>query len=120
MKEDYVSFELAKKLKEKGFDWKTRCGYLPPMPFLHEAFNDTDWSAKNGYAAPVISQVLKWLRETKNIEVVASFSYRSKEWGYQVGDMALSEDSILAYDYSFPTYEQAIIEGIKYAIDNLL
>lgn len=72
------------------------------------------------YTAPTISQVLKWFREEKKVEIVASFDYEDKTWGYQVGDMTLTEDSILAYRWNFPTYEQAALAGIEYVLDNLI
>lgn len=34
--------------------------------------------------------------------------------------MNLWHDSILAYDYSYPTYEKAAIAGIEYVLDNLI
>lgn len=142
MKEDFVSFELALKLKEKGFDKFCENGYFLKSGIEYSIPNDDRvlvssigerifnteccWFGEEiEYGidiiyAPIIFQVLKWLREEKNIEVVASFSYRNKVWGYQVGDMTLVEDSILSYDYSFPTYEQAALAGIEYVINNLI
>lgn len=125
---NFVNFETAKKLKEKGFPqhWSDQ-HYILENEYEDDFFEvgakypvEVIYDYIPTIAAPTISQVLKWLRETKNIEVVASFSYRNKVWGYQVGDMTLLEDSILSYDYNFPTYEQAAIAGIEYALDNLI
>lgn len=58
-----VSFDLAKKLKEKGFD-KYCCRAYSEIG----CFNDTDtykYSEEFYCYAPQISQVLKWLREEK-------------------------------------------------------
>ena len=79
--------------------------------------NDFD---KHACIAPTISQVLKWLREEKKIEVIPSFDYVERTWGYQVGDMTLREYVILAYLWGFKTYEAAAIAGIEYIIDNLM
>lgn len=70
-------------------------------------------------SCPTIHQAAKWFRKEKNIEVVSSFSYGRKVWGYQIGNMNLSEDSILAYDYSYPTYEKALEAGIGRALEIL-
>ena len=129
---DFVTFDIAKKLKERGFklacighyegdrfEYNTYDGYGINISYIARSYNDDDRFVE--YTdVPVICQVLKWLREKKNIEVVASFSYSNRVWGYQVGDMTLSEDSILAYDYSFPTYEEAALAGIEYVINNLI
>ena len=125
MTEDFVTYDLAVKLKEKGFN-------EPCYGYYHlnggddsfelcgnDSFDFLNSLNRFRIAAPFISHVLKWLREM-NIEVVASFSYRDRVWGYQVGDMTLSEDSILSYDYSFPTYEQAALAGIEYILNNLI
>lgn len=134
---DFVYFELAKKLKEKGFICQhpiamyneigdfciltTSADYMTsPSGYKCRCYYDYDDFDEHDFIAPTIAQVLKWLREEKKIEVVASFSYRNRVWGYQVGDMTLSEDSILAYDYSFPTYEKATIVGIEYVLNNLI
>lgn len=139
---EIVSFEIAKKLKGKGFPQDTEyCMKWYPTEYYKnscigeyfegelqevEDFGDRIQAIhiveneKKGVIAPTISQVLKWLREEKNIEVVASFSYSNKVWGYQVGDMTLSEDSILFHDYSFPTYELAALAGIEYVLNNLI
>ena len=129
---DFVTFDIAKKVKERGFklacighyegdrfEYNTYDGYGINISYIARSYNDDDRFVE--YTdVPVICQVLKWLREEKNIEVVASFSYRNKVWGYQVGDMTLLEDSILSYDYSFPTYEEAALAGIEYVINNLI
>lgn len=125
---DFVSFELAKKLKEKGFPqhWSDQ-HYVLENEYEDDFFEvgakypvEVIYDYIPTIAAPTIAQVLKWLREKKNIEVVASFSYGNKVWGYQVGDMTLFEDSILSYDYSFPTYEEAALAGIEYVLNNLI
>lgn len=73
MNEDFVTYELAVKLKEKGFD-------EPCYGYYHcnggndsfELCGDRDFlNSKNQYrvAAPTIPQVLKWLREEKKIVI---------------------------------------------------
>ena len=117
---DFIPYELAKILEAKGFDNDFNYGYNDKGDICVPVYNIDEDQLMTMTPCPEIHEVLKWLREKKNIEVVASFSYRDRVWGFQVGDMTLSEDSILAYDYSFPTYEQATIEGIKYVVDNLI
>jgi hypothetical protein len=76
MNEDFVTYELAVKLKEKGFN-------EPCYGYYHcnggnDSFEvcgngDCDFlNSKNKHriAAPTIPQVLKWLREEKKIYIV--------------------------------------------------
>ena len=84
--EDFVSFKLAQKLKEKGF--REKCfGYYGwcedvfyynviqnPVPSRQLTFKDFEecqntYRENYKYDAPTISQVLKWLREEKGIYV---------------------------------------------------
>ena len=126
--EDFVSFDLAKKLKEKGFRKKCYAYYRPHdttlshnhNPYRGGIFEDCVYSFNSlgegvinsdFIDAPTISQVLKWLREEKNVEVIPSFDYEERIWGYQVGDMNLRVDVILAYLWDFKTYESAALTG---------
>ena len=71
--EDYVSFEVAKLLKEKGFDWDCITYYVDYEPndvkysMLFE--NNTTWE-KRCCSAPTHQMAMKWLREEKNIFIV--------------------------------------------------
>ena len=84
MNEDFVSFELAKKLKEKGFREKCLCRYKNYSKTLH--INEVEpkiarkinysefFKCYNSYVdsdidAPAISQVLNWLRKEKKIYI---------------------------------------------------
>ena len=60
--EDYVSFEVAKLLKEKGFDWncESRRFYLEPY---------YDQESPDGVYAPTLQMAMKWLREIHNLSV---------------------------------------------------
>ena len=78
MNEDFVPFELAVKLKEKGYPQRTfgeydmqgAC-YVKNGSFYE---NGCITEAARAYTAPTISQVLKWLREEKKIYIVIAVS----------------------------------------------
>lgn len=72
--EDFVPFDLSKKLKEKGFpqrpDYFNYSSYYDwdGLRKIHSLTNASVWfdpniSRNNIYFAPIISQVLKWLRK---------------------------------------------------------
>ena len=129
--EDYVSFEMAKLLKEKGFNEKTyRCYNLCTEE--HE-LSDTDdialnnWELDNdGVAAPTLQMAMKWLREKCYCHIVIDYTFKA--------DANLSEEYV-SYCYSvenaktyvqctynewYSTYEEACDAAIKYCLENLI
>ena len=78
--EDFVPFEIAKKLKEKGFTCKypfamyNELGSYCPLTtssdyvtcesgYKYRCYYDYNDFDENDFIAPTISQVLKWLRK---------------------------------------------------------
>ena len=108
--EDFVPFEIAKKLKEKEFDWETSNVY--ERNAIACRYED--------YPKPTISQVLKWLREEKKIHIGFGYSPR-KKWRYVVMymDDRFYNRTTLAVD-GFLKIEQAALAGIEYVLDNLI
>ena len=121
---EIVPFEIAKKLKEKGFREKVNAYYGKHENIfnIHPALdmNDADYRA----SAPTISQVLKWLRKEKNIHIMIDL--------WPVGYSAHIYIEISEWNGSFDwkdfyndldcceTYELAALAGIKYVIDKLI
>lgn len=118
MNEDFVTFEIAKKLEEKGFDWDTS-----------EMFERNILACRyEDYRKPTISQVLKWLREEKKIFVEIALS--PEGYRYLIYTGVCCTDTTSAFYFSFDgfwnhennyiTYEQAALAGIEYVLDNLI
>ena len=128
--EDFVPFEIAKKLKEKGYpqrpDYFNYSSYYDwdGLRKIHSLSNASVWfdpniKRDNIYFAPTISQVLKWLREEKKIylELVIEVDaeYMCDIYKFDVKPI----ECIGSTDY-FKTYELAALAGIEYVIDNLI
>ena len=128
MNEDFVSYELAVRLKEKGFN-RPCCGYyhVGKGDDSFEACISSDFlNSLNEYrvGAPTISQVLKWLREEKLILIGLS---PMQEYG---GDEVIEWCSTVykadkqgglswKEEFYYQSYEQAALAGIEYVLDNL-
>ncbi len=83
---EFVTFDIAKKLKEKGFMKECLCYYIDKdlvynkespiannqLWFSHNKF-DNIWHRDN-VDAPTISQVLKWLREEKKHHIIIDYN----------------------------------------------
>lgn len=130
MNEDFVTYELAVKLKEKGFREECLCHYVgedlvynieSPITnnqlwFSHNKF-DNIWHRDN-YDAPTISQVLKWLREEKKIHIVIDFD-GGMNWYYQIALYGLTTYEKES-EHKYNSYEQSAVAGIEYILDNLI
>lgn len=130
MNEDFVTCQLADKLKEKGFN-------EPCYGYYHRDGGDDSFEVcgngdcdflnsknKHRIAAPTISQVLKWLREEKKLHTMIDIwkvdvNDTNYKWGYDI--VNLTTTKVVACDLQCAdTYEQAALAGIEYVLDNLI
>lgn len=127
MNEDFVSYELAVKLKEKGFD-------APCYGYYHcnggnDSFElcgngDYDFlNSKNKHriAAPTIPQVCKWLREEKKLHIEVMFiGPTPNRVKYYITNIGGDRSFMDVSDEHYETWEQATLAGIEYVLDNLI
>lgn len=135
--EDYVSFEVAKLLKEKGFD--EQCMYMyDSQHTLYSTFeqcrqitrNNSDWIHYVGklnivpIATPTHQMTLKWLREVHNIFIIIDYVVLSKsfyEYTYEIHNMRKKHSiAVSAFRDDYETYEEAVDSAIKYCLTNLI
>ena len=120
--EDYVSFEIAKLLKEKGFDEACYKRYVP----THKGYILTDDAGHSNfglsydnYSAPTLQMTMKWLREVHKISVeVCSSINTSQLW--MAGVWELTTKNHLWTTNPYTTYEEACEAAIKYCLENLI
>ena len=124
--EDYVSFKVAKLLKEKGFDENTLMVYSQNGNFMPDgAIEDT---YQVFYAAPTLQMTMKWLREEKKIgiDINTNFSLDGdNKWYYEYGfcifQLFGTFKTFAQCDYNgYKTYEEACEAGSKYYLENLI
>lgn len=125
--ECYVSIEVAKLLKEVGFDWECcYCYDSETKDFLDDnegKFNFNEGDDNDFYSAPTLDVVQRWLREIKCIHLyvrpilderkyVVTVVVDDLTWG-QVNDNTGTAKR-------FNTYEEAQESGIKKALEIIL
>ena len=129
MTEDYVSFETAKLLKERGFNWEVHRSYLVnDNVFIPGDINDVPLR-KDAIRIPTLQMAMKWLREVHRLHVAVipnSFDFEHQDvqdgWGCEVMHLSdLSYDSNYEFfEKKYSTYEEACDAAIKYCLENLV
>ena len=125
--EDYVSAEVARLLKEKGFNQPLLTFYVcVDNNYSNEvgvmAFtDDTIENNSDLYVlAPTLQMAMKWLRETHNLFVDIYYDYDFRE-GYKFSIHKLTKGTTLeTHNENYSTYEQACDKAIKYCLENLI
>ena len=129
--EDYVSFETAKLLREKGFNGlctayydcfttdNFHCGSEPTD------FNSIDTKIRDIVAAPTLQMAMKWLRKVHDIYIMIDKDFATEDgWHYVVvrkQDWTDNIDNGLTQQESNNyTYEFACEAAIKYCLENLV
>lgn len=129
---EFCSFELAKKLAEKGYpqnkkntlamyneegEWFSLASNLDDYEYAFEDFDDRDC------VCPTISQVLKWLREEKEIDIIlypiVLYNENNRVREYSIEIYALQLNKPVHLDY-FKEWEKGANAGIEYVLDNLI
>lgn len=105
--EDYISFEVAKLLKEKGFDYNG----FDYIDFEGEVIRQD---------RPTHQMAMKWLRG-KGIIIVIQPEYFNVEskcsaWGCDIW----VDDNYEKLQGDFPSYEEAVEAALKYVLENLI
>ena len=141
--EDFVTFDIAKKLKEKGFDCKypfamydedgdfyplftscdededSKCIFGKRMYYGYDDFIGD----KDAVIAPTISQVLKWLRDEKKIHICIDIY--DDGWFFDIAFFYKEDTGVyeikLPYKSSkvtpdYDSFEQAALAGIEFPL----
>lgn len=120
--EDYVSFEVAKLLKEKGFDVPTRTFYNPKKSHLLKL--DPCLINRNAgvqVSAPTHQMTIKWLREEKGIAIIPTISSILDEekflWDVEI---VTTKNKTYRQGWVYEHQEEAINTAIRWSLENLI
>lgn len=121
IEEDYVSFEVAKLLKERGFDEPCLSYFWTEENGVNIDYCDIPFTNKQLYSGqtlrPTHQMAMKWLREEKNI--IVNVWYDGVDWEAEYYNDE-DEGFYLITDYSCNSYEEAVEAAIKYCLENLI
>lgn len=117
--EDYVSFEIAKLLKEKGFTEYTFSDYSEDGIV---GFNEVETRVAKGYQRPTLQMAMKWLREVHKLYVNVCPSVEGDYWAEKWHSYVENLEKRYPFGKfigTFNSHEQACEEAIKYCLENL-
>ena len=124
--EDYVSFEVAKLLKEKGFDELCIFKYNSEGVRVKAGKAIDEWQNSelddNEYSCPSQSMAMKWLREEYNIFIQISAVLQDQPFGLHYRPSIQDYHAYARHDNfsEYVTYEQAVEVVLKYCLENLI
>ena len=123
---DFVTYEIGKKLQEKGYPHGYNCfGYRPvysdecTIRYLSDIGAYEEEYYGENIPCPTINEVLKWLRNEKKLHlelvIVVDGEYMCDIYKTDVRPIKCLGSTVFS-----ETYEQAAIAGIEYVLDNLI
>ena len=129
IQEEVVTYEVAKLAKEKGFsqhigddayvveneyDDKYEVGCCYPIPFIPDYLPTI--------TAPTQSLLQRWLREEKKVEAYVRHFEETNKYPHHFG-VIITDDKGQTLEIGgklFDTYELALEDALKYALENLI
>ena len=120
IQEDYVSFEIAKLLKEKGYKGSFNgyyngagCVIDSPSVLLKEP-------EYQYYERVSLYMAVKWLREKHNIHIEPRYFPIPNIYRYVIIHSPFTIENINSHPQYFNTHEEACDAAIKYCLQNLI
>ena len=135
MKEAYVSYEVAKLLKDKGFDWRVFNFYDEHGRFsehIGSVYTLYNWNypTKDGYGshyccAPTQQMAVRWVWEEKGLNINAIYGdYPALKKSFWMPQIVSLEDTYGTEDEDFfreyDSREDCIEAALEYALRNLI
>lgn len=141
--EAYVSFEVAKLLKEKGFDCPCHATYdtavtggkpkffeYDVLQFFPDGMKNSDDKYGMVISAPTHQMTMKWLREVHNIQIELNWDKGNQLYSFQIWKLGKYQAEISSLDlwriYKDDNYlgewnyEDAVEAALKYCLENLI
>jgi hypothetical protein len=125
IKEAYCSFEVAKLLKEKGFDESCyqkydNTGYLS---LNNVGYINSEKPSEDFYAlAPTHQMAMAWLREEKGIAIIPIISsiLDNEKFLWNVKITIAKTAETYTQGWRYEDYGEVVDDALKYCLENLI
>ena len=124
--EDYCSFEVAKLLKEKGFDELCIFKYNSKGIRVKAGEAIDEWQNSelddDECSCPTHQMAMKWLREEYNIFIQISAVLQDQPFGLHYRPSIQDYHAYARHDNfnEYVTYKEAVEVVLKYCLENLI
>lgn len=122
--EEICTYEVAKLAKEKGFPLQKVIKQDGHAFFYELPQSHPDWANCDAWYLPTQSLLQRWLREEKGIHISVEYEWVEgiddwTFWSYikKINNAKVVDDAIKS---GFNTYELALEDALKYALENLV
>lgn len=134
MKDELIKYDTAVLAKEKGFDWECSNVYnedkqIEELPYyggdgsgvlINSNVNNTSTGENFLCTTPTQSLLQRWLREVhkKSVQIQHVNRLKEESWVYNIANLPVGMLILYLQDYNstYPTYEEALEEGLKQAL----
>ena len=119
--EEICTYEVAKLAKEKGFPLQKVIKQDRRAFFYELSQSHPDWVNCDAWYLPTQGLLQRWLREEKGWNVVVRmYEVEGYYWFIQNSKGQLQYSYFTYADEMFATYELALEDALKYALENLV
>lgn len=120
--EDYVSFETAKLLKEKGFNENTDKQFNSDKIVGDYNITDRSRHPERYLDAPTLQMAMKWLREKKGIAIIPVLSsiLDNEKFLWDLKIVVAKTSESYSQGWIYENQEEACEVAIKYCLENLI
>lgn len=119
--EEICTYEVCKLAKEKGFNVDCEAFYYNDGFLQYARFENWNGRYLNKFSAPTQSLLQRWLREEKEIIIELKYSDDTESfrpfWSWQIYNTL---GITLEIGEPNTTYELALEDALKYALENLV
>ena len=119
--EDYVSYDIAILLKEKGFHEPCIATYnlLTKDFYIEETYQDWTSYWKNFISAPTYQMAMKWLRKVHKVNIEIHYNRFGENYKYLIIYKPVILDDIHSLGVYFH-YEEVVEAALKYTLEKLI
>jgi hypothetical protein len=125
--EEICTYEVCKLAKEKGFNVECEAFYYNDGFLQYSKFENWNGCYLNRFSAPTQSLLQRWLREEKGVTICVDIF--DDGWFFDISTFYKRDTGIYEVDIPYKssnvspvydTYELALENALKYALENLV